>query len=448
MTRLCANHIALPDDSETNTQRIFMSKKVTVLFVSCLTWGLCTSAPLEANADDRPNLVFVIADDCTFRDLRIYGGEAYTPNIDRFAASGMKLNQCFQTAPMCSPTRHSIYTGLYPVKSGAYTNHSFAHDHVKSVVHYLKPMGYRVALSGKGHIGPREVFDFEYSKASKEQRKTKSVIDMQAVDLLMMQCKRDGQPFCLFACSNEPHGPWNKGKEYRKLYDAETLSLRPYMVDTPEIRAAYVNYLSEISFFDWEVGQLLEMLDKHGLADNTVVVVVSEQGNDLPFAKWTCYDSGLQSAMLVRWPNKIDAGSQCDALVEYIDVLPTFVELAGGTPDPVLDGNSLVPLLMGEASGHKDFVFGLQTSRGIYHGPHHYPIRSIRDKHFKLILNLAPGCPIQELRHEQTHVQKLAGQSGSGRRACGTDGQTPFDPSRGRVLRRDRRPVRNEQPGK
>ena len=120
---------------------------------------------LAATATDAapPNFLFVIADDCTFRDIGCYGGQAHTPRIDQLATAGMRFTHCFQSAPMCSPTRHNIYTGLYPVKSGAYPNHTFVKQGTQSVVQYLKPLGYRVALSGKRHINPRSIFDFEYS---------------------------------------------------------------------------------------------------------------------------------------------------------------------------------------------------------------------------------------------------------------------------------------------
>ena len=105
------------------------------------------------NAEEKkPNFMFFIADDCTYRDIGCYGGQALTPHIDKLATQGMKFNQCFQAAPMCSPTRHNIYTGLYPVKSGAYPNHTFAKKGTKSVVHYLKALGYRIAISGKLHM--------------------------------------------------------------------------------------------------------------------------------------------------------------------------------------------------------------------------------------------------------------------------------------------------------
>lgn len=345
-----------------------------------------------AQADAKPNFLFIIADDATYRDLGVYGGQAHTPHLEQLAAEGMKFNRCFQTSPMCSPTRHTIYTGLYPVKSGAYTNHSHAYDHVQSVVHYLKPLGYRVALSGKSHVSPDSVFPFEHSRIKGEAGKNGTIIDMKAVDALMKDSTQTGKPFALFACSNEPHMPWTKGKEFRELYQPSKLKLRPYMVDTADTRKAYRDYLAEISFFDQEVGQLLALLEKNGHADNTLVMVVSEQGNNFPFAKWSCYDSGLQSAMIVRWPGKVEPGSQTDAMVEYIDVLPTFVEAAGGKPSKELDGHSLLPVLSGENDHHKDHVYGLQTSRGIYSGPRHYGIRSIRSEQYKLILNLDPDA--------------------------------------------------------
>lgn len=334
----------------------------------------------RGQAATKPNFLFVIADDCTHEDLGCYGGQAYTPNIDRLATEGMRFTQCFQAAPMCSPTRHNIYTGLYPVKSGAYPNHTFVKDGVQSVVHYLKPLGYRVALSGKTHIAPREAFPFEYSGGSNP--------DMGALDKLMGECKASDTPFCIFACSNEPHGPWDKGDPSR--YDAAKLKLPPYFVDTPETREAMVRYMAEITYYDGQVGECLALLDKHGVADNTLVIVVSEQGASFPFGKWTCYDTGLQSAFIARWPGKIKPGAVNDALIEYVDVLPTYIEAAGGTVPEVLDGKSLLPVLTGGATEHKEYVFGEMTTRGINNGSEYFGIRSIRSKQHKLIINFTP----------------------------------------------------------
>ena len=331
-------------------------------------------------AADKPNFVFIIADDCTHRDLGCYGGQAATPNIDRLATEGMRFRQCFQAAPMCSPTRHNIYTGLYPVKSGAYPNHTFAKAGTKSVCHYLGKLGYRVALSGKTHIGPKPIFPFEYSGNKNP--------DMDAIDQLLAECQADDTPFCLFACSNEPHSPWDKGDASQ--YPPEKVKLPPYWVDTPEQREAYSNYLAEITYFDGQVGKILDLLDKHQHADNTVVMVTSEQGNGFPFAKWTLYDAGLQTAMVVRWPGKVQANTESDALIEYVDVLPTMVDAAGGTVPKVLEGKSFAPVLLGKTNEHKQQVYGIMTTRGIINGSDTFGIRSVRTKQYKLIVNLTP----------------------------------------------------------
>jgi uncharacterized sulfatase len=342
-----------------------------------LLLALMTSSVIAA---DRPNLLFIMADDCTYRDIGCYGGQARTPNIDQLARQGMRFTRCFQAAPMCSPTRHNIYTGLYPVKSGAYPNHTFTKDGVQNVVHYLKPLGYRVALSGKTHIGPRKSFRFEYSG--------KKNPDMDAIDGLFAECAAAKTPFCLFACSNEPHSPWDKGDASQ--YPPEEIQLPPYFVDTPETRETMSRYLAEITYFDSQVGQCLEMLEKHKLTDNTLVVVMSEQGSGLPFAKWTCYDNGLQSACIVRWPGKVKAGTETDAMIEYVDVLPTFLDAVGTEVPEVLDGRSFLPVLNGTTTQHKTHVFGIHTTRGILNGSDHFGIRSVRSERFKLIRNLTP----------------------------------------------------------
>tara|TARA_R110002049_G_scaffold309268_1_gene519629 strand:+ start:173829 stop:175292 length:1464 start_codon:yes stop_codon:yes gene_type:complete len=352
-----------------------------------------------------PNLVFIIADDCTFRDIGCYGGQAYTPNIDRLATEGMQFSQCHQSAPMCSPTRHNIYTGLYPVKSGAYPNHTFAKDGTKSIVHYLKPLGYRVALSGKTHIGPGDVFPFEYSGKNNNP-------DMDAIETFMQQSIDSQTPFCLFACSNEPHSPWNKGDASR--YPPVDVKLPPYIVDTPQMREDFSHYLAEITYYDDQVGQILALIDKMQARDNTLVMVVSEQGNSFPFAKWTCYGNGLQSAMIVRWPGQVAAGSTTDALVEYTDVTPTFVEAAGGVPDSSLDGQSFVDVLTGKADKHKAYTFGEMTTRGIINGSDVYGIRSVRGWRYRLIWNLNHEVKFQNACTQAGYFRSMVDKAESG----------------------------------
>jgi N-sulfoglucosamine sulfohydrolase len=142
--------------------------------------------------------------------------------------------------------------------------------------------------------------------------------------------------------------------------------------------------------------------------------VVSEQGSGMPFAKWTCYDTGLQSACIARWPGKIKPGSVSDALIEYIDVLPTFVAAAGATPDPVLQGKSLLPVLFGQTDHHKDYVFGEMTTSGIINGSPHFGIRSIRSTEYKYIINFTPETKFTNACSKSTLFQSWVRQAAQG----------------------------------
>ena len=328
----------------------------------------------------RPNFLLIIADDCTYSDLEVYGGQAKTPHLNQLAAEGMKFNRCFQAAPMCSPTRHCLYTGLYPVKSGAYPNHTMAYDWVKSIAHHLQTAGYSTHLSGKTHINPKSVFPFKYSG--------KNNPDPDAFSAVLKQSAEANEPFLFIAASNEPHSPWTKGDASQ--YPPQSVKLPPVLVDSFDTREAFSRYLAEITYFDSQVGELVDLLDQSPLKDNTLVMVLSEQGNSFPFAKWTCYDAGLQSGCIVRWSGRVAAGSVCDALIEYVDVVPTFLAAAGIAPPKNLDGLSLIPVLTGAATSHKLHVFGLQTTRGIIKGSDFFGIRSVRDERYRYIRNLTP----------------------------------------------------------
>ncbi|HCN77620.1 MAG TPA: sulfatase atsG [Verrucomicrobiales bacterium] len=343
-------------------------------------------ATLQTNA--APNLLLIIADDCTYRDMEVYGGQAKTPHLNKLASEGMKFTRCFQAAPMCSPTRHCLYTGLYPVKSGAYPNHTMAYDWVKSIATYLNEAGYTSHLSGKTHINPKSVFPFEYSSLKGDNNPDPAVFAE-----VLKSSAQNGKPFLFIAASNEPHTPWNKGDP--SAYPPSSIKLPPVLVDSPDTREGFSKYLAEITYFDSQVGELVGLLDQSPLRDNTLVIVLSEQGNSLPFAKWTCYDAGLASACIARWPSQVKAGTVSDALVEYVDVTPTFLDAAGVAQPDILDGRSFLPVLKGEATAHKTHVFGLQTTRGINAGSDFYGIRSVRDGRYRYIRNLTPDAIFQ-----------------------------------------------------
>lgn len=342
-----------------------------------------------AQKTEQPNFVLYIADDCSYYDLGCYGSDdSKTPHIDNFAKQGMRFTKAYQAVPMSSPTRHNLYTGLWPVRSGAYPNHTRADKGTLSIVHHLHPLGYKVALIGKSHIAPESVFPFDlYIPSSNGE------LNFQAIQKFISDCTKEGKPFCLFVASNQPHTPWDKGDASQ--FDPEKISLPPMYVDIPHTRRLFTRYLGEINYMDKEFGTLLSILDKEKVDDKSVIVYLSEQGNSLPFAKWTCYDAGVHSACIVRWQGLVKPGSVSDALVEYVDIVPTFIDIAGGKPLAKVDGKSFKPILTGKRKEHKKYSFSLQTTRGIYNGSDHYGIRSVYDGKYRYIVNLTPEATFQ-----------------------------------------------------
>jgi N-sulfoglucosamine sulfohydrolase len=369
-------------------------------FLICLMAMLLAGAGSLAVAESKrpPNFLLIIADDCTYRDLEVYGGQAKSPHLNRLAAEGMTFTQCFQAAPMCSPTRHCLYTGLYPVKSGAFPNHTLAYDWVQSVVRLLEPAGYRSYLSGKSHVGPAGVFPFETSQGPGEGDP-----DPDALQAVLKKHSASEQPFLFIAASHQPHSPWNRGDA--SAYPAASLELPPVLVDTPETRDAFSRYLAEITYFDQQVGELLAVLDQSPQRDQTLVMVLTEQGNSFPFAKWTCYDVGLASGCLVRWPGKVSGGTRSSALIEYVDVVPTFMEIAGLKRPDSLDGRSFYDVCLGTRPQHKEFVFGLQTTRGINAGSEFFGIRTVRNQRYRYIRNLTPDATFQNATTQESFFQ-------------------------------------------
>lgn len=272
---------------------------------------------------------------------------------------------------------------MYPVKTGGYPNHTQAYPETKSIVHYLKPLGYGVALSGKRHILPVEVFPFEYLDGGAP--------DFNAIDKLLFEVKESGTPFVLMVNSHEPHephDPWNKGDKTQ--FNPDAITLPPNFVDTKETREAYCKYLAEINYLDSEVGKALELIEKHGFKENTLVIFASEQGNLFPFNKWSLYEAGVKLALIARLPGFIKPGTQSESIVEYTDLVPTFIDIAGGKIPETLDGESLVRVLKKPSKKVNAYSCSIHTTRGIARGSEFYGIRAIVNGKYRYVWNLTP----------------------------------------------------------
>lgn len=373
-----------------------MKTRLCVLLLMCIaslhTWAQGDQA--------KPNIVLFIADDMTWFDAGCYGSaDVKTPHLDKLASQGMRFLNCSTSTAMCAPTRQQLYTGLWPVRSGAYPNHSAVKEGTKSLGHHFKALGYRVAISGKKHYKPAASYPFKTlpgGKGHDNGKDKKKDLNLDAINDFITEDQ--DQPYFLICATNQPHAPWNRGDA--KAYVTEQLSLPPFLADTPTTRSELAKYFAEITYADALLGEVMAAVDEAGQADQTIMIFTSEQGSQLPFGKWTCYEAGLRTAFVVRWPGQIEPGSTSDALVQYVDVVPTLLDAAGGEPTTIdtgregapdggrgFDGASFLSVLRGKQDKHRDYVYGVHTTRGIIMGSD-YPIRSISDGRHKLILNL------------------------------------------------------------
>lgn len=343
----------------------------------------------------KPNLVLFVADDHTATDCGAYGSrEARTPNIDRLAREGLLFRNAFAGSPTCMPSRAVLFTGLMPFRNGAHANNlagqSQCREDIRSLPHYLKELGYRVAQAGKTHFGPKSVFPFERIENSevpepgfKNNRALRMDLNTNAVDEWLGKISRD-EPFCLVVCDHSPHVIWPENA----TYDPATITVPPNHIDTPSLRKSRARYYTDISKMDSNVGNVLASLEKNSFATNTVFIYTADQGAQWPFAKWGLYDQGIRVPFIVRWPGRISPDTQTDALISLADVLPTFMELAGGKAPSDLDGKSFLAVLERKTKIHREAIFATHSQDGFQMNIS--PMRCVRTSRYKYIFNLSP----------------------------------------------------------
>lgn len=359
----------------------------TYIYVPLLLQGLPiaqASGATEIKEKDKPNIVVIMADDLATSELSCYGGKnLVTKNIDQLANEGILLHNNFASCTMSVPIRASLYTGLYPAHHGSFQNHRESYSTIKSVTTYLPELGYRVCRTGKQHTTPSSVYNFEEIPGF--EINCVSPTANFTTDGIEKVINGGKEPFCLYVCSINPHAPWTWGNPDE--FDVDKLVLPPNMVDDKNTRRIFRKYLAEVRSLDNEVGAVMDVLRKSGKLDNTLVIFLGEQGPQLPFGKWTCYRYGQHSAFIARYPSGIKAKTTSDALVQYEDILPTLIDFAKGKPLANIDGTSFLPVLYGQQKEHRKWTYGIHNN--IPEGTA-YPIRSIQDKRYKLILNLTP----------------------------------------------------------
>ncbi|MEM7697737.1 MAG: sulfatase [Verrucomicrobiota bacterium] len=362
-------------------------------------------AKKEALAD-LPNLVLIIADDMSWDDSTPYGHDTImTPNLQRMANEGMRFDNAFCTISSCSPSRASIITGRYPSQTDAEELHWPVPEEQITFVEKLKEKGYWTGAAGKWHLGEamkerfdkvREVdtsgFQLPSGEAAKEV-KFKETLEGEAqsgcVDWVpLLKDRPEDQPFFLWLAALDPHRPYHPNI-LEDPSQPDEIRLPPYHPDTPSVRADYQLYYDEITRLDKYVGLVLDELEAQGVADNTLVLFISDNGRPFPRDKTTLYDSGIKTPWIVRFPKQVEPGTVCKRIVSTVDIAGTFLSLAEiNIWGPSFYSRDFSPLLSDPTKPIREYVFAEKN----WHDFEDH-VRMVRNERYKYIRNSYPDLP-------------------------------------------------------
>ncbi len=361
-------------------------------------WLILLTLGAPALGADTRNVLLIIADDQGL-DLGAYGNSVLrTPNLDRLAARGTLFMNAFATVSSCSPSRSVIYTGLYSHSNGMY---GLAHDvhnqhllpSVRTLPQLLKAAGYRTALVGKKHILPESALPFDEELAP--ERPGNRDVAFMAGEARKFIARSAERPFLMIVGYSDPHrAPENFGNTQawpgiaRASYDPAKVIVPAHLPDLPEVRRDLADYYESISRLDSGVGLLLEVLRETGHGDDTLVIYLSDNGRAFPGAKTTLYDEGIHLPLIVASPAQSKRGVRNNAMVSWVDIVPTILEWARVPPPGTqqLAGRSMLPILEQAEPQGWDRVF---ASHGFHEIQQYYPMRALRTRQYKYIANLA-----------------------------------------------------------
>lgn len=376
-----------------------MSRLLAVV-AACL--AACGGGASE-EAAPRPNLVLVLTDDQRRDALSCYGNEWIdTPELDRLAAEGARFDRAYVTTSLCCPARASLYTGLYPHAHGVRNNEDrvdFLGEHL-DLFELLQDAGYQTGFFGKWHVpnpGARpqpgidrwvsfegqgryrdEIFNLDGELRRIEGFNTDVLFSLA---LSWVREVHERGPFLCVLSLKNLHGPYDVPERHRGLLGEEEFplpesfhddrtddpayvqrvrtTLRNRFFDDDGTHAQYVRaYHLMVLSVDDNMGRLMDSLDRHGIADQTLLAFTSDGGfmwgEHGLYRKRTAYEPSVGVPLLLRYPAEVSAGTELDALATTVDLLPTFLDLAGVEPPSTLHGTSLRPLWREEGPPWRD----------------------------------------------------------------------------------------------
>ena len=348
-----------------------------------VTSGICTAFSFGLQASERPNIVFIIADDIGWNDIGCYGNPVVkTPNIDRLASEGLQFTNAFLTASSCSPSRCSIISGKYPHSTGAAELHTPLPASEIPFPLLLKESGYYTAQAGKWHFGPEVHRAFDLHTDGNDAKNGNSGSELW---IPFLKDRPTDKPFFFWFASHDAHRPWGADK-FHITHDPADIQIPPWFADTPETRQDMVSYYNEIARFDDFVGKVRAELERQGVLDKTIIIVMSDNGSPFPRCKTRVYDSGMKTPLVVFWPLGITAkGAVTESLVSAVDIAPTILQLAGVEVPEGYQGKSFVPILNDPSAAIRSIVFA-------EHNWHDYEAheRMVRTSDFLYVRNARP----------------------------------------------------------
>ena len=348
------------------------------LFFIPLTALLVLSACAGRGLADRPHVLIYLSDDHSLFDTSLFGAtDIPTPNMEKLAAAGMTFTHAFVASPSCAPSRAALLTGLMPARNGAEANHTFPREGTHWLIENIKAAGYETAAFGKvAHAKSAKRAGFEVIFPAPDVTRLRENVSKFLVN------RKSDKPLCLCVGTSNPHVPWTAPS----TFDPAQVVFPPKHLDTPATREHRAAYYQEIKELDELLGDLRQLAAEH-LGENVLMLHTSDHGSQWPFGKWTLYDYGTRVPLFVAWPGVIKPGSKTDAMVSWVDLLPTVIDLIGGEVPADLDGRSFAAVLRGETDAHRDRIMTTHSGDGI---KNIYPSRAIRTREWKFIHNLHP----------------------------------------------------------
>jgi len=371
-----------------------------LLLILALAACLLAGSPLRAQGRQK-NVVLIVADD-QGRELGCYGDRVIrTPHLDRLAAEGTRFEYAFTAVSSCSPSRAALLSGLHTHSNGMYglqhaTHKQTSQAWVRGLPNLLVAAGYRTCSIGKYHVAPEESYHFD-TYANEGIMGSRSTVRM-AENAEKWIRSESGKPFFLYFCFTDPHRaakgfandrPYPGIEEVK--YDPARIPVPEFLPDRPEVRQDLAEYYQSVSRLDQGVGRLMQALKDTGHLDDTLVVYLSDNGIPFPGAKTNLYDPGIRLPLIVRAPDQKTRGVVSQAMVSWVDIAPTLLEYTGAKgPEYPLQGRSFLSVLSQTDPPGWDEVYG---SHQFHEITMYYPMRMVRTRRYKYLLNLAHPLP-------------------------------------------------------